>query len=63
MSTVGVDDVVTSHHVPPAPAVRVRGLVKRYGDVVACDGIDIDLRRGEIHGVLGENGAGKSTLM
>jgi ABC-type uncharacterized transport system ATPase subunit len=63
VSTVGVDDVVTSHHVPPAPAVRVRGLVKRYGDVVACDGIDIDLRRGEIHGVLGENGAGKSTLM
>ncbi len=45
------------------PAVRVRGLVKRYGAVTACDGIDIDLRPGEIHGVLGENGAGKSTLM
>jgi general nucleoside transport system ATP-binding protein len=46
-----------------APAVRVRGLVKRYGSVMACDGVDLDLRPGEIHGVLGENGAGKSTLM
>ncbi|CAN5470069.1 ABC transporter ATP-binding protein [soil metagenome] len=48
---------------PDAPVVRVRGLVKRYGSVTACDGVDLDLRPGEIHGVLGENGAGKSTLM
>jgi ABC-type uncharacterized transport system ATPase subunit len=45
------------------PAVSVRGLTKRYGEVVACSQIDLDLKRGEIHGVLGENGAGKSTLM
>jgi ABC-type uncharacterized transport system ATPase subunit len=45
------------------PAVRVRGLSKAYGAVRACDAIDIDFERGQIHGVLGENGAGKSTLM
>ena len=60
---IAVADERREQHDPTAPAVRVRGLVKRYGNVVACDRIDLDLRRGEIHGVLGENGAGKSTLM
>jgi len=45
------------------PAVAMRGITKRYGDVVACDAIDLELRTGQIHGILGENGAGKSTLM
>lgn len=45
------------------PAVAMRGIVKRYGAVLALDHVDFDVRAGEIHALLGENGAGKSTLM
>jgi len=47
----------------PAPAVEVRGLVKRYGDFTAVDGIDLDVAAGETFGFLGPNGAGKSTTI
>ena len=43
--------------------VFARGLVKRFGDRVAVDGIDLDVRRGEAFGFLGPNGAGKSSTM
>ncbi len=47
----------------PAIAVQARGLTKRYGDLVAVDGIDFDVRRGTCLGVLGPNGAGKTTTI
>ncbi|MFI6508270.1 ABC transporter ATP-binding protein [Streptosporangium sp. NPDC050855] len=44
-------------------AVRVRGLTKRYGDVQAVAGIDLDIHAGEVFAILGPNGAGKSTTV
>jgi len=46
-----------------APILEVRGLVKEYPGVKALQGVDLDVRAGEVHCVLGPNGAGKSTLI
>ncbi|HEX4817321.1 MAG TPA: ABC transporter ATP-binding protein [Nonomuraea sp.] len=45
------------------PAVKVRGLAKRYGDVPAVRGVDLDIHQGEVFAILGPNGAGKSTTV
>ncbi len=43
--------------------ILVESVVKRFGDVTALDGLDLEVRRGEVHGFLGPNGAGKSTTI
>jgi ABC-2 type transport system ATP-binding protein len=44
-------------------AVRARGITKSFGNVIALDGVDLDVVAGQIHGVVGPNGAGKTTLL
>ena len=47
----------------PVAALACRALVKRYGDIVAVDGLDLEVRAGECFGLLGPNGAGKTTTV
>jgi ABC-2 type transport system ATP-binding protein len=48
---------------PEGLAVRARGISKSFGEVVALQGVDLDVAEGEVHGLVGPNGAGKTTLL
>jgi ABC-2 type transport system ATP-binding protein len=50
----------STHTIAP---IVTRGLTKRYEDITAVDGLDLEVRRGEIFGLLGQNGAGKTTTI
>ncbi len=47
----------------PVPAIRIRGLMKRFGDRTVLDGIDLDVRDGDVLCIIGPSGSGKSTLL
>jgi ABC-2 type transport system ATP-binding protein len=62
MLTNSLEAAVAARSTAP-PAIAVRGIRKSYGGVVALDGVDLTVRRGEVLALLGPNGAGKTTLV
>jgi ABC-2 type transport system ATP-binding protein len=62
MNRIGVLRV-TEKITQSEPIIEITGLVKRYGEMIAVDGIDLTVKTGEIFGILGPNGAGKTTTL
>src|SRR4051794_22458925 len=58
-----VPEVAPGDREAPAADVRLSGVRKRYGDVTAVDGVDLDVRRGEFFTLLGPSGSGKTTCL
>src|SRR5438105_15894870 len=54
---------MTEHAAKERRPVEVHGLVKRYGDLTAVDGVDLTVESGDVYGFLGPNGAGKTTTL
>ena len=63
MAFLNDSSVETDNPAGASCAVRARGITKCFGDVVALDGVDLDVAPGRIHGLVGPNGAGKTTLL
>ncbi|WP_353807708.1 ABC transporter ATP-binding protein [Agromyces sp. SYSU T00194] len=63
MTTTSGTISTTPGHAAGAPAIEISGLTKRFGATTALDGLDLEVRRGEVLGLLGPNGAGKSTTI
>src|SRR4029077_14572021 len=63
VASMTVDDEQQAPARTSAPAISLRGVVKRYGEIVAVDGLDLEVQTGVCFGLLGPNGAGKSTTM
>ena len=63
LTTGAVRDAISEPAGPGQLALRVVGITKSFPGVLANDRVSLDIRQGEIHGLLGENGAGKTTLM
>jgi ABC-2 type transport system ATP-binding protein len=61
--TVRMPEARSAARIQETLVVRARGITKSFGEVVALDGVDLDIAEGRVHGLVGPNGAGKTTLL